>query len=81
MQTVMTPDQVKVIKYVPKTKLDAIRDVYVVGGAYFIHLCDGYLATRSKYLKLQDALTHQVIISSNTRDLRRQIAGIVKIGA
>lgn len=81
MFTVMTPDQVKVIKYIPKSKLDAIQDVYIAGGAYFIHLRKGYLATRSKYLKLQDVLTHQVIISSNTKDLRRQIAGIVKIGA
>lgn len=63
----MTREQI--LRYVPKSKLEAIRDAYQDDDGIWIYLKDGWEASR------MDRNCH-VIHEDNVRQLRYQITGI-----
>lgn len=61
--------EINILKYVPKSKLPAIKSIYVDTDGYWIVLNDGWNATRTDE-------RCKVIHEDTIKNLRYQIAGI-----
>lgn len=62
----------KIMKYVPKSKQDAIKEAYHDSDGYWIILNEGYHASRIDY-------GARTISQDTLSELRYQIAGIEKL--